>query len=98
MNRREFLGTTALGVARMAAAFSAIDAFTPSLASATPSPIKSFEWEEATIGGLQMAMKSGKETSVSLVRKYLRRIGQVDRSGPAINSIIELNPEAPAIA
>jgi len=43
-------------------------------------------------------MKSAKATAASLVKQYLRRIDEVDRSGPAINSIIELNPDALAIA
>src|SRR6185312_5343429 len=43
-------------------------------------------------------MKSGKFTAQSLVRKYLQRISDVDSSGPKINSVIEINPEAAAIA
>jgi amidase len=98
MNRRGFLQTAALGAAPMMAGSSAFSASTPSLSSATPFRLKSFEWEEATVAQLQAAMKSGKESASSLVKAYLRRIEEVDRSGPAINSIIELNPDAPAIA
>ncbi len=98
MNRREFLQATALGVARMTVVYSAFKAFTPSLAEATPFRPKSFEWEEPTVAHLQAAMKSGQETAVSLVKKYLRRIEEVDHRGPAINSIIELNPDALAMA
>ena len=43
-------------------------------------------------------MKSGKYTAQSLARKYLERIDDVDKRGPAINSVIEPNPDAPAIA
>jgi amidase len=98
MNRREFLQTTAVGVAPMMAASSALHGATPPRPSAAPFRLKSFEWEEATVAQLQAAMKSGKETAASLAEKYLRRIEQVDRGGPAINAIIELNPDAPAIA
>jgi amidase len=98
MNRRDFLLTTALGMAQMTVGCSTSRVSTASHSSATPFRIKSFEWEEATIFQLQAAMKSGKETAVSLVNHYRRRIDAVDRSGPAINSIIELNPDALAIA
>lgn len=57
-----------------------------------------FELEEATIEQLQSAMKSGQFTARSLVEKYLKRIDEVDRRGPAINSVIEVNPDALAIA
>lgn len=60
--------------------------------------INPFEWEEATVGQLQAAMRTRKETATSLVKTYLRRIEEVDRNGPAIRSIIELNPDALAIA
>ena len=54
--------------------------------------------EEATIVQLQGALASGQLTSVELVQKYLMRIQQIDKSGPRINSVIELNPDAEAIA
>ena len=76
----------------------AFKAFAPSLSFAAPFRVKSFEWEEVTVAQLQAAMKSAKATAASLVKQYLRRIDEVDRSGPAINSIIELNPDALAIA
>lgn len=59
---------------------------------------ESFAWEEASIGQLQEAMQSGKATSVSIVKQYLDRIAAMDKSGPAVNAIIELNPDASAIA
>ncbi len=43
-------------------------------------------------------MKSGKHTARSIAEKYLARVDQIDKQGPAINSIIELNPDALAIA
>ncbi len=43
-------------------------------------------------------MKSGKMTSRSITEKYLARIDQVDKKGPALNAIIELNPDALSIA
>ena len=60
--------------------------------------IPAFELDEATITDLQDAMKSGKYTARTIAEKYLARIDQIDKQGPAINSIIELNPDALAIA
>jgi amidase len=65
---------------------------------AGPLEIPSFELEEMTIDDLQAGMKSGKYTSRSITEKYLSRIEAIDKSGPALNSVIEVNPEALAIA
>jgi len=68
-------------------------------AEVVPAPeIKPFELEEITISELQDGMKSGKFTARSLVEKYSERIAEVDKSGPAVNAIIEMNPDALAIA
>jgi amidase len=68
------------------------------VAGAQPPAPASFDLEEATIAGLQQRMQSGQDTSRSLVDKYVARIEAVDRSGPALRSVIEINPEARAIA
>ncbi|HEY4902886.1 MAG TPA: amidase [Candidatus Sulfotelmatobacter sp.] len=60
--------------------------------------VKPFELDEITISDLQDGMKSGKFTARSLVEKYQARIAEIDKQGPAINSIIQLNPDALAIA
>jgi amidase len=57
-----------------------------------------FPLEEATIAGLQEMMTAGKATSESLAKLYLERINKIDRSGPALNSVIQTNPDALAIA
>jgi len=62
------------------------------------SSVDGFELDEATIPDLQAGMKSGKYTARSLVEKYTGRIEEVDKQGPAVNAIIEMNPEALAIA
>lgn len=59
---------------------------------------QSFELDEVTVNDLQSGMASGKFTAESLTQKYLARIADIDKSGPAINSVIETNPEALAIA
>jgi amidase len=59
---------------------------------------KSFEPEETTITQLQQMMQSGAQSSRSLAEAYLRRIDELDRHGPRINSVIETNPDALMIA
>jgi amidase len=54
--------------------------------------------EEFTTLELQNKMNSGELTARQIVEGYLERIEQIDRHGPAINSVIELNPDALAIA
>src|SRR5262249_51216938 len=57
-----------------------------------------FDLEEATITALQQRMESGRETARSLAEKYLARIDDIDRNGPALRSVIETNPDALSIA
>ena len=54
--------------------------------------------ENATIDELKQAVAAGRITSVDLVQGYTARIEAYDRAGPRLNSIRELNPDAPAIA
>src|SRR6266852_6336240 len=57
-----------------------------------------FNVEEATIVDFQVAMHAGRLDSESLVRIYLRRIQVIDRSGPMLRSVQEINPDAIPIA
>ena len=54
--------------------------------------------EELTIPELQEQMRAGQSTSRALVEGYLERIELVDRQGPRLNAVIELNPDALAAA
>ena len=54
--------------------------------------------EETTVVELQRGIASGRFTAASLVRDYLKRIEEVDSNGPRLKAVIELNPDAPAIA
>ncbi|HEY9151492.1 MAG TPA: amidase, partial [Anaerolineales bacterium] len=54
--------------------------------------------DEYTISDLQSKMASGEFTSHAIVEEYLDRIHHLDQSGPRVNSIIELNPDALSIA
>jgi amidase len=57
-----------------------------------------FDLEELTIAELQQRMRAGTYTARSLCEQYLARIGALDRRGPAIRAVVELNPDALAIA
>ena len=63
-----------------------------------PADVKPFELDEITIAELQDGMKTGKYTARSIAELYLARIEAIDKSGPIINSVIETNPDALAIA
>ena len=54
--------------------------------------------EEATIPELQADMRSGRTTSQKLVKAYLRRIAEIDRAGPRLRSVAEVNPDALKLA
>lgn len=53
---------------------------------------------EATIDQLQQYMAAGRHSSVSITKLYLTRIEALNKKGPAINAVIEVNPDAIAIA
>ncbi len=56
------------------------------------------ELEEATIAGLRARMEAGEVTARRLAEMYLERIEALDRDGPGLRSVIEVNPEALEIA
>ena len=94
VNRRTFVGTAMAG---------AIALRRPGgIESAEPErdrvQVPAFALEELTIDDLQARMRDGRDTSQTLVRQYLSRIDAIDQRGPAINSVIELNPDAMTIA
>lgn len=98
MKRREFLETSALGCVLAISKPAALIASANLSPAHLPSPPEEFELEELTISELQDGMKSGRFTARSLVQKYLDRIDEIDKHGPAINSVIEINPDAASIA
>src|SRR6059058_5763004 len=95
--RRSFLQTSVLG--GMSAALLPALAGAHVLAAAAPAPdTPPFELDEMTIADLQAGMSSGKFTARSITEKYLTRIDAIDKQGPAINSVLELNTDALAMA
>ncbi|MCF0150324.1 MAG: amidase [Firmicutes bacterium] len=53
-----------------------------------------FELCEATVSSVQKAFADGSLTSLELTMQYLERIADIDQSGPLINSVLEVNPDA----
>ncbi len=94
-NRRQFLRA---GLAGCAAAATVPAAAREPDAGDAPAKVRPFELDEMGIAELQEGMVSGKFTARSLVERYRARIEEIDRRGPAINGVIELNPDAAEIA
>src|SRR4051794_26760348 len=95
ISRRDFLhasvaagaGATLVGAAPTAAS-----------AGQMPSGAQPSAFDEATIAGLQSAMAAGRTSAVELTNHYLNRIRAIDENGPRLNSVIEVNPDALALA
>ncbi|MFT3712601.1 MAG: amidase family protein [Archangium sp.] len=62
------------------------------------SPSGTFEVEEVSLSDLRAALDARRVTSVQLVEAYLARIEKLDRAGPSLRSVLELNPDAKRIA
>jgi len=90
MERRGFLHG---GIAIAAAACA--PRATPTLAAGS-APHASLE--EATIAALAGRMARGEVTAAALVEQYVARVDALDRAGPALRAVLEVNPEAAAIA
>jgi amidase len=58
----------------------------------------SFEFNEVTTDQLQEEMQSGRQTARSIAEHYLDRIERLNRQGPSLRAVIELNPDVLAIA
>jgi amidase len=56
------------------------------------------DFTEASVAGLHDQLQRGELSSENLVQWYIDRINAIDRAGPALNSIIEINPDALRIA
>ncbi len=99
MDRRTFIGTTAAGGAGLAmtSACSAPASDSPGGAQAA-GEIPPFEFDEVTVDDLQRMMESGEHTARSITQAYIERIEAMDRQGPELRSMIEINPDALEIA
>lgn len=98
MDRRKFLrngSLTGIGLSTLGSWSS----YAAGAESGTDSEkVSSLNLEEITVSDLQKKMQSGEESSVSITKAYLERIKEIDKGGPMLNSIIELNPDTLNIA
>jgi amidase len=100
LDRRAFLGHAAMLGAAAAGGLrpSRVVVPAPAVAPSPPPALVPFELEEITIAELQAGMASGRYTAKGVVQLYLERIAAMDRTGVTLQSIIETNPEALALA
>lgn len=98
MNRRSFIkvsSTAGLAIAGFPAAPALLANHRQNEDAAGPAD---FELNETTIADLQDMMQSEQFTAYAITGKYLERIRTVDQSGLTLNAVMELNPDALAIA
>ena len=97
VDRRSFLRSLAAGVAGLP-----LPGLAPVRETASscppPTPPKPFELDGTSITELAAGMAQGKYTAHALVEKYLARIAEIDQQGPQLKSVLEVNPDALAIA
>ncbi len=106
MDRRNFLKNSSVaGFAATTIAVAATGCSSPAptdknntQGTAATGEYNDFPLLEATVDQLQQKMKSGEYTSHTITELYLKRIAAINKNGPAINAVIELNPDALAIA
>ena len=98
MNRRNFLKNSATIGAATAISLPASAIVSTELAEGEFDFATDFGLNEVTITMLQTAMANGKINPKTITKMYLKRIEKIDKSGPKLNAIIELNPDALAIA
>ena len=92
LRRREFLavaGGSALGLGHGCATRK------PRTGAST---VEESELSEVSVAELRAGLESGRWTAKSLCQACLERIDAIDAAGPAVNSVIEVNPDALAIA
>lgn len=85
----------ALLLAGLATAVASCVPASPSAHAAAPLAASApFPYAEVDVAGLQDRMGRGELDSTTLTRAYLQRIADIDRGGPRLRAVIELNPDA----
>lgn len=98
LSRRDFLQMSATAGAGASLAGTLALRPTAHAAPGTGRDTGPSRFNEATIAQLQAEMANGRVSSVELTTFYLNRINQLDQNGPGLNAVLELNPDALAIA
>jgi amidase len=102
MKRRNFiaqsaLATTAISTFLQACSNKKTNSDAP-ITSHSNTTHDSFELNETTIEALQQQMEKGQYTAVQITQLYLNRINTIDKNGPKLGAVIEINPDALSIA
>jgi amidase len=99
MNRRVFLRSGSVAsVGLTTTGLTLFDKQTGSKATTENQLPENFELDEITIDELQQKMQTGQTTAVAITGLYLKRIAAIDKAGPKLNSVIEINKAALSIA
>jgi amidase len=99
MNRKDFLKESSLSLLSFSALLASCQNKKTNESEGTSENLEiSFALTEATIDELQEKMKSGVYTSRAITEMYLKNIEDLDKKGPMLNAVIEINPDALAIA
>jgi amidase len=103
MNRRNFIKNSSVaGLSVTALSFAACNQTeskeNKAKAETETAAADSFVLDEITIDALQQKMQAGELSSHAITQLYLDRISQIDKAGPKLNAVIELNPDALSIA
>jgi amidase len=89
-DRRHFLAAGVTGAVATGALLTAADS--------SPAAQDHFALSELTLADLQKGLQTGRFSARSLAEKYLARIDAIDRQGPSLRSVIEVNPDALALS
>src|SRR5438067_9538625 len=104
MDRRDFVRVSAIaGAVAVRGGRLGAEPFAEVVSGSTRSlnnhfSIPPFALEEATVSDLQAGMAAGRMTARSITQEYLTRIAELDRKGPTLSHLIEVNPDALSIA
>ena len=101
MKRRDFIASSTIATAGLSSVL--VASCNPTDKSmnreaVSADTVPGFELNEESITSLQEKIAAGKYSSEQLTKLYLDRIDAIDKKGPMLNSVIEINPDAISIA
>ncbi|RZM29091.1 MAG: amidase [Pedobacter sp.] len=100
MQRRNFIKTGSIAALSLSTLSATAHQVLPTAAhdDIHQASLDTFDLDEITISRLQEKMQAKVWTSRMITEKYLKRIAEIDKSGPMLNAVIELNKDALSIA
>src|SRR5258705_1278134 len=101
MKRRDFIATSTIATAGLGSVLAVSCNSTDKplkVEGVSAETIPAFELNEESITSLQEKMAAGTHSSEQITKLYLDRIDAIDKKGPVLNAVIEINPDAMSIA